>query len=90
MESMSFLLFSCINTYSKCSYDDSKVAFIATKTDEVSASEIIRNLGLREKLDPDILEIESKVANTSQELQDSKIQKESTEKKLKGKLSVCH
>ncbi|CAE6498133.1 unnamed protein product [Rhizoctonia solani] len=51
-------------------YDHQHVAFIATHTDQVSESDIIKSLGLHQ--DPDLLEIQAELTNISEALRQGK------------------
>ena len=56
------------------SYDASKLAFIATHTDDIAASEIISSLKLQE--DPAMMEINGRITqatNEKQELEENRI-----------------
>jgi hypothetical protein len=68
------------------SYDDSCITFIATKTDDVSCSEVINALNLEDELD--LQAIEAKIYNATEQMSDLKSQKISAEKRVKGKFNI--
>jgi hypothetical protein len=68
------------------SYDDSCITFIATKTDDVSCSEIISALNLEDELV--LQEIEAKIYEATEHMGDLKSEKIAADKKVKGKLSL--
>ena len=68
------------------SYDDSCITFIATKTDDVSCSEIVNALNLED--DPVLQEIEAEMYKVTEEMGALKSQKIAADKKVKSKLNA--
>ena len=69
-------------TNKKSSYDDHCITFIASKCDDISCSEVIHALRLYD--DPDLLEIEEKIGELTEQLKEHKQRKNAAEKIAKG------
>lgn len=76
------LVLHCCNRWPTFSYDANAITFIASKTDDISCSEVIRALQLED--DPELEEIEERIEQYKDETKEWKQKKTVAEKSAKG------